>query len=182
MVFLYTRWNKNSTITSECFNIPDVSNANPSHRDLSYTHKGIRWRSHKQFYSLISYWILTRIIRSFKTYKKGTDYEHRAFLNKRYTYTLENLINKKSVRVHINRLVSIIFDPKRDSPQSVITRDIDEFHIEMILSHKGRSTSNSRSAGLAMTIHTIPGNLGGTWEIQISSRISAVNQPSKRNT
>ena len=57
------------------------------------------------------------------------------------TYTLENLINKKSVRIRMNRLVRFIFNPERVSPQSVAARDVDEFHIEMILSHSGRFTN-----------------------------------------
>jgi hypothetical protein len=56
-------------------------------------------------------------------------------------YTLENLVSKKLLRVHINRLVPFIFDPKRTDPQKVATHDVDEFYIEMILSHRGRFTN-----------------------------------------
>ena len=52
------------------------------------------------------------------------------------TYTLENQRNKKSVWVHINRLVPFIFGPERVNPQSVAAPDVDEFHIESILSHR----------------------------------------------
>ena len=31
-----------------------------------------------------------------------------------------------------------LFDPLRTDPQKVATHDVDEFHIEMILSHRGR--------------------------------------------
>ena len=76
-------------------------------------------------------------------------------------YTLANLVKKKFVRVHINRLVPFIFDPERVNPQSVASRDVDEFHIEMILSHRGLFI-NKRS--LEFKIHwagyTTPGNLG----------------------
>ena len=56
-------------------------------------------------------------------------------------YTLENLVSKKQLRVHINSLVPFLFDPKRTDPQKVATHDVDEFHIEMILSHRGRFTN-----------------------------------------
>ena len=41
------------------------------------------------------------------------------------------------MRVHINRLVPFLFDPERVNPQSVAARDVDEFHIEKIMSHRG---------------------------------------------
>jgi len=59
-------------------------------------------------------------------------------------YTLLHLISKKQLRVHINRLVPFLFDPDRTDPQKVAAHDVDEFHIEMILSHRGRF-SNKRS-------------------------------------
>ena len=36
----------------------------------------------------------------------------------------------------MNWLEKFIFDPERVNPQSVAARDVDEFHIEMILSHR----------------------------------------------
>jgi transposase InsO family protein len=56
-------------------------------------------------------------------------------------YTLENLVSQKQLRVHINRLVPFLFDPKRTDPKKVAIHDADEFHIEMILSHRGRFTN-----------------------------------------
>jgi Chromo (CHRromatin Organisation MOdifier) domain len=56
-------------------------------------------------------------------------------------YTLENLVTKKNLRVHINRIVPFLFDPKRTDPQKVASHDTDEFHIEMVLSHRGRFTN-----------------------------------------
>jgi len=56
-------------------------------------------------------------------------------------YTLENLVSKKQLRVHINRIVPFVFDPNRTDPQKVASHDVDEFHVEMILSHRGRFTN-----------------------------------------
>ena len=56
-------------------------------------------------------------------------------------YTLENLVSKKQLKVHINRIVPFLFDPLRTDPQKVAKHDVDEFHIEMILSHRGRFTN-----------------------------------------
>ena len=50
-------------------------------------------------------------------------------------------MNKNSVRIQNNRLVPFIFDPERVNPQSVAARDVDELHIEMILSRRGRFTN-----------------------------------------
>jgi hypothetical protein len=60
------------------------------------------------------------------------------------TYTLDNLVTKKSVRVHINRLVPFIFDPTKTNPQLVAARDSNEYHIEMITSHRGRFTNKRK--------------------------------------
>ena len=46
--------------------------------------------------------------------------------------------------MHINRLVPFIFDPENVNPQAVAARDVDEFHIEIIISHRGGFT-NKRS-------------------------------------
>ena len=43
--------------------------------------------------------------------------------------------------MHINRIVPFLFDPKRKDTQKVTLQDVDEFHIEMILSHNGRLTN-----------------------------------------
>ena len=51
-------------------------------------------------------------------------------------YTLKNLVSKKQLRVRINRIVPFLFDPLRMDPQTVTTHDVDEFHVEMILSYK----------------------------------------------
>jgi transposase InsO family protein len=59
-------------------------------------------------------------------------------------YTLENLVSKRQLRVHINRIVPFLFDPKKTDPQKVAAHDADEFHIEMITSHRGRF-SNKRN-------------------------------------
>jgi transposase InsO family protein len=59
-------------------------------------------------------------------------------------FTLENLVSKKQLRVHINRLVPFLFDPSRTNLQKVAAHDVDEFHIEMILSHRGRFTNKTK--------------------------------------
>jgi hypothetical protein len=37
--------------------------------------------------------------------------------------------------------VPFLYDPKRTNTLKVATHDVDEFHIEMILSHRGRFTN-----------------------------------------
>jgi Chromo (CHRromatin Organisation MOdifier) domain len=62
---------------------------------------------------------------------------YKVLANTGNTYTLENLVTKKPVRIHINRLVPFIFDPDRVNPQLIAARDIDEFAIDLIMSHRG---------------------------------------------
>lgn len=66
---------------------------------------------------------------------------YRIISSKNNNYTLENLVSKKQIRLHINRIVHFLFDPNKIDPQKVATHDVDEFHIEMILSHRGRFTN-----------------------------------------
>jgi hypothetical protein len=53
------------------------------------------------------------------------------------TYTLQNLVTKREVRVNIHRMHPFYYDATRTDPQEVAAHDEEEFFVEAILSHKG---------------------------------------------
>ena len=57
------------------------------------------------------------------------------------TYTLEHLVNGKSFRVNIKRLVQFHFDANKVNPAKIAAHDLDEFEVEQILLHRGRFTN-----------------------------------------
>jgi transposase InsO family protein len=69
---------------------------------------------------------------------------YRVISSSNNNYVLENLVSKKQLKVHINRLVPFLFEPDRTNLQKIAAHDVDEFHIEMILSHRGRFTNKRK--------------------------------------
>ena len=53
------------------------------------------------------------------------------------TYTIQNLINHKTMDVHISTLTPFNYDPSRTDPESVAAHDSLEFTVDSILDHRG---------------------------------------------
>lgn len=82
-------------------------------------------------------------------------------------YLLRDIVEGKEVkRVHVSRLKQFLYDPELTVPMDIARRDSQQFVIESIVEHKGRTSGKniSRSA-LQFRVHWMGyGQESETWE------------------
>ena len=86
------------------------------------------------------------------------------------TYTLLNLITKKTRDVHASQIKPFRFDPAKRSPTDIARRDYMEFFIEKIISHRGDKKSPSTMQFLVKWLNY--DDTHNTWEPWKSLRMT----------